>query len=297
MDVILGNNLLKALEPGTHLVLVGDVDQLPSVGAGDVLRDIIASELVPVTHLTEIFRQAKGSDIITNAHLINQGESPDFSTESGDFFLFPAETAEKAAEWVVDLVTQRIPQKFGVSSEDIQVLVPMYRGPAGITALNAQLQDALNPGNALKPERTLFGQTFRPGDKVMQIRNDYDKGVFNGDIGALKEIDGVGKTMTMDFEGRNVTYDWSEADQLVLAYAISVHKSQGSEFPVIILPLLTHHYMMLQRNLLYTAITRAKQLCVLVGSRKAIAIAVKNNKVADRWTGAGREIEDRWFLI
>jgi exodeoxyribonuclease V alpha subunit len=284
LDTILANSLLRALEAGTHLLLVGDVDQLPSVGAGDVLRDIIASGMVTVTRLSFIFRQAAGSDIIDNAHRINQGEMPVFEANSADFFRFPAETPEQAADWVEDLVVNRIPAKFGIQAADIQVLAPMYRGAAGINALNERLQSKLNPGGALTPERRLFGTLFRPGDRVMQVRNDYDKLVFNGDIGTLKEISAIDHTLTADFEGRAVTYAWSEADQLVLAYAVSVHKSQGSEFPAIVLPLLTHHYMMLQRNLLYTAVTRAQRLCVLVTNPKTLAIALKNNQVAERHT-------------
>jgi exodeoxyribonuclease V alpha subunit len=285
LDVLLANSLLRALEPGTHILFVGDIDQLPPVGAGDVLRDIIASGLVPVTRLNVIFRQAAGSHIISNAHRINQGEAPQFQKESDDFYRFPADIPEEAANWVEELVIKRIPTRFGFHSRnEIQVLSPMYRGPAGVNALNARLQEALNPPGALKPEKTLFGQTFRPGDKVMQIRNDYDKLVFNGDIGFVRELSPHYRTLTVDFEGRPVTYAWTEADQLVLAYAISVHKSQGSEFPVIVMPLLTHHYMMLQRNLLYTGITRAQKLCVIVGNWKAIHIAVKNNKVTERHT-------------
>lgn len=286
LDVILANSLLKALEPGTHLLLVGDVDQLPSVGAGDVLRDIISSQVVPVTSLSVIFRQAEDSNIISNAHLINKGEQPDFPKESIDFFLFSADTPEKAAEWVEDVVTNRIPNKFGLHPlKDIQVLVPMYRGPAGINAINTRLQDALNPANALTPERTVGDHTFRPGDKVMQLKNDYDKKVFNGDIGYLTDISQIDHTLEVEYEGRSVTYEWSEADQLRLAYAISVHKAQGSEFQAVVLPLLTQHYLMLQRNLLYTAVTRAKQLCVLVSNRKSLAIALKNNQVAERYSG------------
>lgn len=291
LDILLANNLLKALEPGTHLLLVGDVDQLPSVGAGDVLRDIIASQFVPVSNLTEIFRQAADSHIISNAHLINQGQQPDFPKDSSDFFLFTADTPEKAASWIEDVVTKRIPDRFGLDPlKDIQVLVPMYRGPAGINAINGRLQAALNPPSALIPERNIAGNTFRPGDKVMQLKNDYDKKVFNGDIGFLTEISQLDNTLTVKYEGRSVTYEWSEADQLTLAYAISVHKSQGSEFPAIVLALLTQHYLMLQRNLLYTAITRAKQLCVLVSNRKSLAIALKNNKVAERYSGLAERL-------
>ena len=290
LDLLLANHLLKALKPGTHLLLVGDVDQLPSVGAGDVLRDVIASQIAPVTRLNVIFRQAANSHIITNAHRINQGQMPFFSLANepdslGDFFLFPADTAEEAGNWVQEVVCNRIPQKFGLSPrDDIQVLSPMYRGGAGVTALNQRLQAALNPGALMKPEKTLYGQTFRPGDKVMQTQNNYDKDVYNGDIGLVFSIDPVNHSLTIDFERRLVEYDWSEADQIMLAYAVSVHKAQGSEFPAVVIPLVTQHYMMLQRNLLYTAVTRAKKLCVLVGSRKAIGIAVRNNQVAHRYT-------------
>ena len=289
LDLSLGYSLLKAIQPGTHLLLVGDVDQFPSVGAGDVLRDVIASGIAPLTRLSVIFRQAAGSQIITNAHRINQGQMPLFpktsSDAGGDFFIFPAETPEEAAGWVLDVVTQRIPGRFGLHPRDqIQVLAPMYRGPVGVDALNAALQRALNPAMAARPERRLFGQLFRQGDKVMQVQNNYDKDVFNGDIGRLVGLDSIDQSLTVDFEGRRVDYDWGETDQLVLAYAVSVHKAQGSEFPAVVLPLVTSHYMMLQRNLLYTAVTRARQLCVLVGSRKAIGIAVRNNKYADRYT-------------
>ena len=293
LDVLLANSLLRALESGTHLLLVGDVDQLPSVGAGDVLREIINSGQVPVTRLTEIFRQAAGSEIITNAHLINQGEMPYFDNDGEDFFRFPAEMPEKAADWIEDLVVSRIPGKFGMTPQEIQVLVPMYRGPAGIHAINARLQEVLNPPGPLKPERRLFGTLYRPGDKVMQVRNDYDKQVFNGDIGLIQSISVEDKTLTINFDGQMVEYGWSEADQLTLAYAISVHKAQGSEFPAVVVPLLTHHYMMLQRNLLYTAITRARRVCVLVTNTKALAIAVNNNQVAKRHTALAWRLENQ----
>jgi exodeoxyribonuclease V alpha subunit len=293
LDILLANSLFRALEPGTHLLLVGDVDQLPSVGAGDVLREIIASGIAPVTSLTEIFRQAEGSHIISNAHQINQGKIPEFDPESTDFFRFSARESDQAADWVEDIVVKRIPQRFGIQPADIQVLVPMYRGPVGINAINARLQEALNPPGALKPEKRLFGQTFRPGDKVMQVKNDYDKGVYNGDIGFINDLSQIDHSLTVDFEGRDVEYAWSEADQLILAYAVSVHKSQGSEFDAVVVPLLTHHYMMLQRNLLYTAVTRAKKLCVLVTNTKALAIAVKNNKIADRHTALAWRLEKR----
>ena len=285
LDLILTNNLLKALQPGTHLLLVGDVDQLPSVGAGDVLRDLIASGLVPVTRLTTIFRQAADSHIIQNAHRINQGHMPEFSKDEGDFYLFPAEDAAAAADWIEQLVTERIPNKFGFHPvTDIQILAPMYRGPAGVMMLNERLQGKLNPPATNKPERKLYGTTFRVGDKVMQTQNNYDKDVYNGDIGFIKQVNMIDQELRVDFDGRLVSYDWSETDQLTLAYVISVHKAQGSEFPVVVMPIVTQHYPMLQRNLLYTAITRARKLCVLAGNRKAINIAVRNNKVTQRFT-------------
>jgi exodeoxyribonuclease V alpha subunit len=293
LDLLLTNNLLKAVRSGTHLLLVGDVDQLPSVGAGDVLRDLIASGIAPVTRLTTIFRQAADSQIVTNAHRINQGKLPVFSKEGGDFFIFPAEDAAAAADWVVEVVTGRIPRKFGFDPlRDIQALAPMYRGPAGVMALNQRLQETLNPAASSKPERNLFGTLFRPGDKVMQTQNNYDKDVFNGDIGFIRALDPVEHTLTVDFDREPVTYDWNEADQLVLAYAISVHKAQGSEFPVVVMPVVTQHYMMLQRNLLYTAITRARRLCVLAGNRRAIHMAVRNNKVTQRFTALEWRLEN-----
>lgn len=287
LDLLLTNNLLKAIRPGTRVLFVGDVDQLPSVGAGDVLRDLIDSHVVPVTRLSTIFRQAAHSQIITNAHLINQGKFPEFpkSGSEGDFFLFPAEDAAAAADWILRIVTERIPQKFGLDPvHEIQVLAPIYRGLAGVAILNDRLQEQLNPPAHNKPERRLFGTVFRLGDKVMQTQNNYDKDVYNGDIGFIQSIDVIEQSLTVSFDGKPVTFDWSEADQLTLAYVISVHKAQGSEFPAIVMPIVTQHYTMLQRNLLYTAITRARSLCVLSGSRRAISMAVRNNKVAQRHT-------------
>jgi exodeoxyribonuclease V alpha subunit len=291
LELVLANHLLKAVQPGSHLLLVGDVDQLPSVGAGDVLRDVIASGIAPVTRLNTIFRQAAGSQIITNAHRINQGQMPIFPRpseaegRSEDFFLFPAETPEEAAHWVVEVVCRRIPARFGLEPRrQVQVMAPMYRGPAGVTALNEALQANLNPASPRRPEKILFGQVYRLGDKVMQTQNNYDKEVYNGDIGWISSLDLIEHSLAVEFDGRVVAYDWSEADQIVLAYAVSVHKAQGSEFPAVVIPLLTAHYLMLQRNLLYTAITRARQLCVLVGSKRAIGIAVRNNQVARRYT-------------
>jgi exodeoxyribonuclease V alpha subunit len=292
LDLPLAHALLKAIQPGTHLLLVGDVDQLPSVGSGDVLREVISSGIAVVTLLNQIYRQAQESHIVSNAHLINKGELPQTPKVSEDFFLFPAKDGEEAAKWVVDLVTKRIPKRFHYDAmKDIQVLCPLYRGAAGVSALNAELQRALNPASALKTERSFFGQLLRTGDRVMQIRNNYTKNVFNGDVGLISEMDTEQQTLSVDFDGRLVSYDWSEADELTLAYAVTVHKSQGSEFPVVVMPVLTQHYVMLQRNLLYTGVTRAKQLCVLVGNKKAIAIAVKNNKVAERWSGLAERLK------
>ena len=285
LDLLLTNHLLKAVKPGSHVLFVGDVDQLPSVGAGDVLRNLIHSGIAPVTRLNTIFRQAANSKIITNAHLINQGKLPVFSQGDGDFFLFTAEDAPGAADWVIQIVTERVPQKFGYdAARDIQVISPIYRGPAGVIALNDRLQEKLNPPSPNKIERRLFGTVFRLGDKVMQTQNNYDKDVYNGDFGFIQGMDTIEQTLSVDFDGRNVNFEWSEADQLTLAYAVSVHKAQGSEFPVVVMPIVTQHYTMLQRNLLYTAITRARRLCVLAGNRKAVGMAVRNNKVANRFT-------------
>jgi exodeoxyribonuclease V alpha subunit len=294
LDLLLANHLLKAIKPGTHLILVGDVDQLPSVGAGDVLHDIIASGSVPVSRLTQIFRQASGSQIISNAHLINQGKMPLFPADNQDCFLFSVETPEEAAQWVEDIVCQRIPNKFNLDPQSqVQVLSPMYRGPVGVDALNNRLQSRLNPPSSQKTEHSFFGQLLRLGDRVMQNQNNYDKEVFNGDIGHISQLLNEEQTLTVNFDGRHVIYEWSEVDQLTLAYAITVHKSQGSEFQAIVMPIMTQHYLMLQRNLLYTAITRAQKLCVLVGNRRAIRIAVNNNKVLDRYTALDIRLGNR----
>jgi exodeoxyribonuclease V alpha subunit len=261
------------------------VDQLPSVGAGDVLRDIIASGRVKVIQLTQIFRQAAGSGIIVNAHRINRGQMPALN-EFEDFYFFSKTDPEETADLVVDIVRRRIPKKFGLDPVDeLQVLAPMYRGASGVSNLNEQLQASLNPPAPHKRERRLGGRVFRVGDKVMQVRNNYDRDVYNGDIGRIVAIDPLEQTLTVTIDERRIVYDWLEADELIHAFAISVHKSQGSEYPGIVLPLLTQHYMMLQRNLLYTAITRAKRLVVLVGTRQAIAIAVRNDKVSNRHSG------------
>jgi len=295
LDLLLMYHLLRALKSGTQVLFVGDVDQLPSVGAGDVLRDLIDCGDVPVSRLIMIYRQAEGSQIIANAHRINQGQMPLFSkSDRGDFFLFPADDAETAAQWVVDLVSTRIPDAFDMDPiQDIQVLTPMYRGAAGVDSLNQLLQQKLNQPDAKKPEQKIFGRIYRLGDKVMQIRNNYDKDVYNGDIGIINRIDRIEQTLTVTMDGsRHVKYDYTEADELVLAYAVSVHKSQGSEFPAVVMPILTQHYVMLQRNLIYTGVTRAKRLCVLVGNHKAIRIAINNNKVSRRYSNLSKRIRD-----
>ena len=287
LDLLLAYQLLRAVKPGTQVLFVGDVDQLPSVGAGDVLRDIITSGKVSVSELKIIHRQTLGSEIIDNAHRINHGHPPKFSqNRKGDFFLFPAEDAKSTADWIVDLVSHRLPDTFGLNPiDDVQVLAPLYRGEAGVDALNVRLQQAINPPKPNKVEQKLFGRLFRIGDKVMQIRNNYDKEVFNGDIGRITKINRILQTLDILMDGsREVLYDFSEADELVHAYAVSVHKSQGSEFPAVVIPVITQHYIMLQRNLLYTGVTRAKQLCILVGNKKAIRIAINNNKTSKRYS-------------
>ncbi len=286
IDLVLFYHLLKAIPPDAHLVLVGDADQLPSVGPGNVLHDVIAARVGPVTRLEVIFRQAETSQIITNAHRINRGELPDTSNQSNDFFLFPEEDPQKAADLLVDVVRKRIPARFGLDPlQDVQVLAPMYRGPVGVSALNEALQEVLNPNpDGRKAERRLAGRLFRVGDKVIQMRNNYEKDVFNGDIGFVYAFDLTNQIMTVRMDERLVCYDFAEADELTHAYCISVHRAQGSEYPCVVMPIVTQHYMMLQRNLLYTAVTRARQLVVLVGTRKAIAIAVRNDRVARRWS-------------
>jgi exodeoxyribonuclease V alpha subunit len=285
LDLVLANNLLKAVPLDSHLLLVGDIDQLPSVGAGDVLGDLIDSGVPAVVRLQTIFRQSADSLIIQNAHRINQGKSPIADPNARDFFIFIKNDIETLPELLVDVVQKRIPHKFGFDPfDDIQVLAPMYQGHAGVANLNTRLQAALNPPAKRHPERRLGGRTFRVGDKVMQTVNNYDKHVYNGDIGRITAIDPINQIMTLNIDGAPVAYDFLEADELVHAYAISVHKSQGAEYPCIVMPVVTQHYMMLQRNLLYTAITRAKKLVILIGTRKAIAIAVRNNKTTERHT-------------
>jgi exodeoxyribonuclease V alpha subunit len=285
LDLVLFYTLLRALRPTTHLLLVGDVDQLPSVGAGNVLRDVINSGLAHVTRLETIFRQSEDSLIVVNAHRVNHGEIPHLHNKSSDFYFFREEDATRAADLVVDIVQNRLPDKFGYDPlDDVQVIAPMYRGPAGVNALNEALQMALN-GSLSRAEKQLFGRRFRAGDKVMQIRNNYEKDVFNGDIGRITGIDFDDNSLEVVMDERYVYYDWTEAEQLTHAYCISTHRSQGAEYPVVVMPLLTQHYIMLQRNLLYTAITRARKMVVIVGGHKAVYIAVNNNKVAERHSG------------
>jgi len=285
VDILLLNHLLSAIEAGSHIVFVGDVDQLPSVGPGNVLRDMIDSEVIPVTRLDTIFRQSEDSYIIVNAHRINQGEFPQFTTQSKDFFLFPEEDSEKAADRVVELATTRIQNKFGFNPQkDIQVLSPMHRGDTGVSELNRRLQEMLNPPSSSRAEYRQGGRVFRESDRVMQIRNDYERKIFNGDMGVIHKIDLESQLLSIDFEGRLVACEYQQLDELVHAYAVSIHKSQGSEFPVVIIPILMQHYMMLQRNLLYTGVTRARKMVVLVGSKRAIGRAVKNNQIARRNT-------------
>ncbi len=285
LDLLLTNNLLKAVDPAAHVLFVGDVDQLPSVGAGDVLRDVIGSGRAAVIQLTTIFRQAAGSGIVVNAHRINQGQVP-ILNEFEDFYFFSKKDPQQAADLLVDVVQRRIPHKFGLDPvNELQVLAPMYRGACGVANLNTRLQESLNPASPRKAERRLGGRTFRVGDKVMQTRNNYARDVYNGDIGRVTGIDPVEQTLTVKIDDRPVIYDWGEADELVHAFAVSVHKSQGSEYPAVVIPMHTQHYLMLQRNLLYTAITRAKRLVVLLGTRRAIGIAVRNNKVRERHSG------------
>ncbi len=288
IDLLLFYNLLKALRVDTHLMLVGDVDQLPSVGAGNVLNDVIASQIAAVTRLSQIFRQEDASHIVTNAHRINHGQMPVTDNESKDFFFFTMEDPQEAAEMVVDIVVNRLAKKLGEydRTNDVQVIAPMYRGPIGVNALNEALQNTLNPPRVSLAEKRLGGRTFRKGDKVMQTKNNYEKDVFNGDIGIIHGIHDDDNSLEVVIDGRYIPYDYADAEeQLIHAYCISTHRSQGSEYPVVVMPVMTQHYMMLQRNLLYTAITRARQMVVLVGTRKAVAIAVENNKVAERYSG------------
>lgn len=285
IDVLLLHHLLKALPSRATLILVGDMNQLPSVGPGMVLRDTIDSGVIPVVELNEIFRQARESSIIVNAHRINQGMSPNTETPPeglSDFYFIEQEEPEKALDTLVRLVKERIPARFGLHPlDDIQVLTPMNRGTLGVANLNSELQNVLNPR---EDGVSRSGREFRIDDKVMQITNNYDKEVFNGDIGRIVTIGRDDREIRVLFDDRLVTYEYAELDELVPAYAITVHKSQGSEYPAVVIPIMTQHYMMLQRNLLYTAVTRGRKLVVLIGTKKALAIAVKNNRTERRYS-------------
>lgn len=282
IDIILFYNLMKAIPANMRLILVGDIDQLPSVGAGNVLRDIIDSQRIPVVRLTRIFRQAQSSRIVMNAHAINAGQFPNIKNgHDTDFFFINQEDADEIVRLIIGLVRDRLPRKYGYPPKEIQVLTPMQRGTVGASNLNIELQNALNPYG---PSLARGGYTFREGDKVMQIRNNYDKSVFNGDIGYITAVDTNDRTLTVTFDSRLVEYDITELDEIVLAYAVTIHKSQGSEFPVVVMPVTMKHFVMLQRNLIYTGITRAKKICVLVGTTRALAYAIRNQTVSKRNT-------------
>jgi exodeoxyribonuclease V alpha subunit len=288
VDVPLMHALLRAVPPHSAVFLVGDVDQLPSVGPGQVLADVIESGAVPVVRLTEVFRQAAASRIIVNAHRINRGEMPEPTPagETSDFYLSEVEDPEQGAARLLQIVRERIPARFGLDPvRDVQVLCPMNRGALGARALNLSLQQLLNPGREPRVER--FGWVYAPGDKVMQVENDYDKDVYNGDLGFVTAIDLEASELVVDFDGRPVVYGFSDLDRLVLAYATTIHKAQGSEYPAVVIPVSTQHYPMLQRNLVYTGVTRGRKLVVLVGQRKALAIAVAGRQARRRWSKLG----------
>lgn len=291
IDIMLMYNLLKALPEHMTLIMVGDTDQLPSVGAGNVLKDIIASGRIPVVRLTRIFRQAQGSRIIMNAHRINQGEQIDLrGGRDSDFFFAARETNEEAAELLVRYCTENLPRYYHVDAlQDIQVLTPMQRGVCGAANLNQVLQEAMNPCEILLRRG---GVQYRLHDKVMQIRNDYDKEVFNGDIGVISRVDMEERELTVNFDGREVVYDVSELDELTLAYATTIHKAQGSEYPIVVMPFTMSHYVMLQRNLLYTGVTRAKKILVLIGEKKALWYAIRNETTSERNTRLAKRLEE-----
>jgi exodeoxyribonuclease V alpha subunit len=291
VDVSLMHALLKAVPERAALLLVGDVDQLPSVGPGQVLADVIASGAVPVVRLTEVFRQAAKSRIITSAHRINQGHMPDLThAEGSDFYFVEANDPDEATRKVLAVVSGRIPKRFGFDPiRDVQVLCPMNRGGLGARSLNIELQRVLNPPGETRVER--FGQVFGPGDKVMQVENDYEKEVYNGDLGVVTQVSLEEGELTVAFEGRAVAYGFGELDRLVLAYATTIHKAQGSEYPAVVIPLAMQHYTMLRRNLIYTGVTRGKCLVVLVGQRKALAMAVRGRQTARRWSKLKERLE------
>ena len=285
VDIPLMNHILKALPQEAGLMIVGDVDQLPSVGPGQVLKSIIDSQVFNVVRLTQIFRQAQDSDIITNAHKINQGMMPNLKTskESTDFYFIETQAPEEIVSKIIQLVKERIPKKFNFNPiEDIQVLCPMQRGGCGAVSLNISLQQALN--NNIEKSIQKYGHRYAVGDKVMQIENNYDKEVYNGDIGRIKEIDFEEQELVITYDDKDIRYDFNELDEIVLAYAVTIHKSQGSEYPVVIIPLTMQHYAMLQKNLLYTGITRGKKLVIVIGQKKAVAIAVRSKVNVHRYT-------------
>jgi exodeoxyribonuclease V alpha subunit len=286
VDVVLMNKLLQAVPPWACVVLVGDVDQLPSVGAGQALADLIASGVVPVARLTEIHRQAEASYIVRAAHAVNHGEEPPSAPAGqGDFYFVEADDPATITARILTMVKDRIPARFGLDPfRDVQVLSPMNKSELGVQNLNAVLQGALNPGGPGAKEVQRYGATFRVGDKVLQTRNNYPREVFNGDIGRVTAVEAVDQVVVVDFEGRQVEYDFGDLDELQLAYAVSVHKSQGSEYPAVVIPVHTQHFVMLQRNLLYTGITRGRKLVVLVGSRKAVWLAVNRAETARRFS-------------
>jgi exodeoxyribonuclease V alpha subunit len=296
IDTILMHHLLKAIPITATLILVGDINQLPSVGAGNVLKDIIDSGIFPVAELSEIFRQAKESLIVVNAHKINRGEFPSLKNlsrnQKQDFYFIEQEDPDQVLRLILNLIKDRIPKTFGFNPlDDIQVLTPMHRGIVGAENLNSELQSELNLPTPSSAEITRGGKTFRRGDKVMQIRNNYDHEVFNGDIGRIDRIDPETQEVVIRFDERPVKYEYSDLDEIVLAYAISIHKSQGSEYPAVIIPVMTQHYVLLQRNLIYTAITRGKRLVILIGTKKALAIAIKNDKTQLRYTRLKERLE------
>src|SRR5260221_5287831 len=294
LDVLLANTLVKAVPPGTHLLFVGDVDQLPSVGAGEVLRDLLGSDVIPSVRLTQIFRQAQHSGVVTNAHRINAGQLPQ-TRQLPDFFFFAEDEPEKVAALTVDLVAHRLPRKFGLDSHrDVQVLCPMHRGPAGAAVLNEKLQEALTPARERLPDRRAGGQVVRVGDEIHQIRNNDDESVFNGDVGVVIGLSLEEQQLRVRLDsGEEVRYAFDELDELTHAYAISIHRSQGSEYPCVVVPLTTNAWLMLQRNLLYTAVTRAKQVVVLVGSWRAIAKAVRTVSTGRRHTALAQRLQQR----
>jgi exodeoxyribonuclease V alpha subunit len=288
VDVPLMHSLVRAVPNRSGLILVGDVDQLPSVGPGTVLHDLIESGMVPTVRLTEVFRQAANSRIITNAHRIRRGQMPDFrgTDPTSDFHFVERDEPEKIAATLVKLVQERIPERFGLDPiSDVQVLCPMNRGSLGVRELNTVLQRVLNPIIPGEPSVERFGWRFQPRDKVIQTENDYDKDVFNGDVGIMERVDLIEQQVAIRFDDRVVKYDFGELDEVSLAYAVTIHKSQGSEFPAVVIPLATQHYMLLQRNLIYTGITRGKKLVVVIGQRKALGIAVRNDRPQRRYSG------------